>query len=248
MTAANAARVVGDRTCAIVIPHVYGIFADIESFRQFGVALIEDCAQALNAPGKQAVKGDVAVLSFHPTKCLTAGEGGMALASNAEVLARMRAYRDGGDGYHGRLFSPLSDLAAGLAHAQLDRYDEGLARRREIAAGYRSAVELCTPSALNHPALDRSMFFRFPLRLPGGLAACQQAFAALGVQVRRGVDELLHRGMAYPDAAFPSAVAHFDTTVSLPIYPALSRAHELRCIDAVTQVLPRLYQSATEPI
>lgn len=248
ITAATAASSISARTRAIVVPHIYGIFADIDSFRPFGVSIIEDCAQALAGAGQRAMQGDVAVLSFHPTKCLTAGEGGMALASDEVVLARMRDYRDGsGNGCWARLLSPLSDLAAGLALSQLDRYEQGLTRRRDIAERYRDVIESCYPAALNRAALDRSMFFRFPLHLPGGLAACQQAFAELGVQVRKGVDELLHRGLGLPDTVFPLAVAHFDTTVSLPIYPALSVDQEARCVAAITQVLARLFQSETEP-
>jgi perosamine synthetase len=239
MTAADAARVIGTHTRAIVVPHMYGIFADIDAFRPLGLPIIEDCAQALDASCSRALKGDVAVLSFHPTKCLTAGEGGMALAADADLVARMRAYRDGG-GYVSRLFCPLSDVAAGLALSQLDRYEQGLARRREIAANYRNAVDSCCPAALNPAALERSMFFRFPLHLAGGLDACQHSFARMGVQVRKGVDELLHRLTGRSDAEFPFAVAHFEMTVSLPIYPALTRAQEACCIDAIVHVLPHL--------
>lgn len=242
MTPAEAGRVVGSRTRAIVVPHLYGIFADIDAFRALGVPVIEDCAQALDASGKHPAKGDVTVLSFHPTKCLTSGEGGMALSSDANILARMRAYRDGSDGgCQPRYLSPLSDIAGSLALAQLDRYEEGLSRRRQIASGYMAAVESCCPGVLNRSAFGDSMFFRFPLRVPGGLDACQQAFAEFGVQVRKGVDALLHRGMGQADELFPVALELFETTVSIPIYPALSRSQELRCIEAITQVLPSLH-------
>lgn len=241
MTPAAVARIVGARTRAVIVPHLYGIFADIEAFRVFGLPIIEDCAQALDAPGKRPLKGDVAVLSFHPTKCLTSGEGGMALAADRDVLAAMRTYRDGSDaGFKPRLFSPLSDIAAGLVLAQLDRYEEGLLRRRQIAAAYLDVIEACCPAVLNRLALQHSMFFRFPVRVRGGLGACRQAFADLGVQVRQGVDALLHRGAGLGDQSFPVAVDLFETTVSLPIYPDLSRSQELRCIKAITQILPRL--------
>ncbi len=243
VTASDVSRVFSSRTRAIVVPHMYGIFADINEFRSFDVPILEDCAQAVDAKGARVVQGDVAVLSFHPTKCLTAGEGGMVLSSNTATLARMRTYRDGNgsDGaiYCDRQFSPLSDMAAGLALSQLDHYESGLERRRELARRYLAVVDSCCPSAINHSALSRSMFFRFPLHLPGGLEACQDAFAKFGVQVRRGVDELLHRRMGLPDTSFPNAIEHFETTVSLPIYPALSNVHVSRCIEAVEHVLPR---------
>lgn len=244
MTPIDVKHVIRKRTRAIVVPHLYGIFADIGAFREFGVPIIEDCAQAFDAYGKRPIKGDVAVLSFHPTKCLTAGEGGMVLSSDANIVARMRTYRDGSDaGYRPRLFSPLSDIAASLALAQLDRYEDGLVRRRQIAGNYIGAIESCCPYVLSKAALEDSMFFRFPFRVPGGVAACQQAFAAFGVQVRQGVDALLHRSAGQTDYEFPVAVELFETTVSLPIYPDLSRSQESCCIEAIKYVLPRLFNS-----
>jgi perosamine synthetase len=245
MTASDASRVLTSRTRAIVAPHMYGIFADIDELRSLGVPIIEDCAQAVDAKGARVTQADVTVLSFHPTKCFTAAEGGMVLSTNSEALARMRTYRDGNVDdsavYSARLFSPLSDVAAGLALSQLDHYELGLACRREISAKYLAIIESCCPSAINRSALGRSMFFRFPLHLPGGLPACQDDFAKFGVQVRRGVDELLHRRMGLPDTKFPNAVKHFETTVSLPIYPALTDNQVSRCIEAAKHILPRFH-------
>lgn len=238
MTLADAKRVATERTAAIIVPHMYGIFADIASFRTLGVPIIEDCAQALGAEGGRKSEADVLVLSFHPTKCLTSGEGGMAISSDSTVLERMRARRDGLDsGYAARYFSPLSDLAAGLAMSQLDRYADALSRRREIAAHYVAVIEESRPSALNMKAVGHSMFFRFPLHIEGGLDACKSAFLDLGIHVRKGVDQLLHRGSGLPDLLFPSAVRHFDRTVSIPIYPALSAGQEQRCAEALARVL-----------
>lgn len=164
----------------------------------------------------------------------------MAISSDDEIIQRMRIYRDGSDiVYRPRLFSPLSDMAAGLVLVQLDRYEEGMARRRQIASNYIEAVESCRPEALNRSALDSSMFFRFPLRVPGVVDVYQKAFADLGVQVRKGVSTLLHRSMGKADQLFPVAVRLLDATLSVPIYPALSRRQELRCIEAMVQVLSR---------
>ena len=245
ITASDASRVFSSRTRAIVVPHMYGIFAEIDEFRSFGVPIVEDCAQAIDANGTRVAQGDVTVLSFHPTKCFTAAEGGIVLSSDSSILDRMRTYRDGngGDGavYVARLFSPLSDVAAGLALSQLDHYELGLARRREISEKYRAIIDSSYPSAINHSAFSRSMFFRFPLHLPGGLATFQDAFAKFDIQVRRGVDELLHRRLKLPDTEFPNAINHFETTVSLPIYPALTYDQLSRCIEAVKDVFSRFH-------
>lgn len=235
MTAIEAKRHISSKTKAIIVPHIYGIFADIDSFRHLQVPIIEDCAQALDAYKKRSAKGDVVVLSFHPTKCLAAGEGGMAISSDEKILNRMRAYRDGDSAiYASRLFSPLSDIASSLVLAQLDRYEDGLLRRREIASAYISVIDSCCPNILNKEALRNSMFFRFPLCVNGGLNSCQQDFADVGIQVRKGVDELLHRGSGQLDQMFPVAVDLFNTTISVPIYPALSSDEERRCVEAIS--------------
>ena len=238
MTRTDAERCISNKTRAIIAPHMYGIFADVPSLRSLGFPVIEDCAQALDAEGKHHLEGDVAILSFHPTKCLTSGEGGMAVASDDGILARMRAYRDGAKtGYCARLLSPMSNIAAGLALSQADQYNQMLERRREIARCYFNALEICAPDCLNREAVENSMFFRFPIRVSGGLESCQRAFLDRRVHVRRGVDKLLHREMKLPDSQFPTAIALFESTVSIPVYPALSKSQMLRCISAMEHVL-----------
>lgn len=242
MTVADVEQVVSHKTRAIIVPHMYGIFAEVESLRVLGVPIIEDCAQALDSYGARPTKADVAVFSFHPTKCLTAGEGGMAASSDAAILERMRIYRDGlKNRYYARFFSPISDISAALALSQLERYEEALVRRREIAAHYVEVLDACCPAVINRDALKSSMFFRFPLRIQCDFTTCQQAFLEHGIHVRKGVDQLLHRGMGRYDYEFPVAAELFDTTLSIPIYPALSSDEELRCAEALSQVLPSLH-------
>ncbi|MBK9517847.1 MAG: DegT/DnrJ/EryC1/StrS family aminotransferase [Anaeromyxobacter sp.] len=236
--AADAARHLGPRTRAVIVPHQYGVFAEVGAFRALGVPIIEDCAQALGAAGSRPLEADVAVLSLHPTKCLTAGEGGLAAARDPALAEVLRRLRDGSrEAPCARVPAPLSDLAAALALSQLDRYPEGLERRRRLAARYAAALEVAAPACLRRPAMARSMFFRFPVAPAGGLEGCQAAFLARGVQVRRGVDLLLHRAMGLDDRLFPVAVAHFASTVSLPIHPALTPAEEDRCVEAAAAVL-----------
>lgn len=235
---AQVGPLVTPRTQAIIVPHLYGLFCDVAAFRGFNVAVVEDCAQALGPPGSHAMGGDVAVLSFHPTKCLTTGEGGMAIARAPELLTRMQKLRDDDtSGGARRLFSPLSDLAAALGLSQLRRYDSFLARRREIASCYAQALGRRGATLAPWWSRRPTMYFRFPLRIPDGLEGVAAGFSARGVTVRRGVDELLHRLAGLSDAAFPRAVRHYHETVSLPIYPALTDEELGRCAEAVRAIL-----------
>jgi perosamine synthetase len=244
VTPDNMAPRLTDRTRALIVPHMYGIFAPVASFRAFGIPVIEDCAQALAGCGQRRIEGDIAIFSFNPTKCLATGEGGMAISAAPGLVAMMRAHRDGKvEAPARRLFSPLSDLAAGLGLSQLARYEEALARRAHLAQLYRQRLAPLIPDSLPALSGDQTMWFRFPLWIPGGLDACQELFAHRGVHVRQGVDNLLHRCMKLSDREYPAAVRHFQETVSLPLYPALTGAEHTRCVEAAEEIFSRLHRA-----
>ncbi len=226
------------KTRAIIVPHFMGIFSDARAFLEFGVPVIEDCAQAIGARGSHRIHGDIAIFSFHPTKLITTGEGGMAIAPRAELAARMRYLRDGDARLTGgRLFSPMSDLASALGLSQLRRYPQALKRRQELARRYLKALRPVVPQAFAHFPESRSMFFRFPLEVDGGTERYQRGFLERGVRVSKGVDALLHRSKGLGDKDFSRSVHLFDRTVSLPIYPALSDAEFDRCVAAAIELL-----------
>jgi len=84
---------------------------------------------------------------------------------------------------------------------------------------------------------DASMFFRFPIRVPGGdFETIRARFAEHGVHVRRGVDALLHREGAHAASEFPNTERLFAETVSIPIYPALRDDEQDRVIAACRRV------------
>lgn len=223
------------RTRAIIVPHLFGLRTDLAPFRALGVPVVEDCAQLFGPRSWHAVQGTIAIFSFHPTKCLTTGEGGMALTPDPDLARRMRALRDGEAARSSRwLFSPLSDLAAALGLSQLERYPEFLARRRDLHARYSAALKPVLPEGVAW--LDRvpTMHYRFPLRVPGGTDRFAEGFLQQGVHIRRAVDRLLHRSLGRPDSDFPGARRLYDETVSLPIYPALTEAEFTHCLHAAT--------------
>lgn len=226
------------RTKAVIVPHMYGLFAPVAAFRSMGLTIIEDCAQAIGAYGQAPVAGDLAIFSFQPTKCLTTGEGGMVVGRDGGTVERLRTLRDEGrDGHARRMaFSPMSDLAAALGLSQLHRYPESLERRRRVAARYVDALAPSLGSELRLPVLERGMFFRFPVCMPGGVDAYAARFTEQGITVRKGVDRLLHREVGISDAGFPHSVRLFEQTVSLPIYPALSEEEIVRCVDTARRV------------
>jgi UDP-4-amino-4-deoxy-L-arabinose-oxoglutarate aminotransferase len=235
VTAETVARAMTARTRAIVAVHTFGATADVGAMSALGVPVIEDAAQALGsvARGSRAgTTGAVGIFSFHATKMLTTGEGGAVVARDPAVLAAVRDARDAG-----LVPSPMSDLSAALGSSQLARFEGFLARRRDIARRYFDELPESVTSPLRRSA-EGSGFFRFPLRWPGGsYEEVNASFAARGIAVRRGVDELNHRHVGLPDHLFAQSVDRFDTTVSIPIYPALRDDQVDRIIETSLALL-----------
>jgi perosamine synthetase len=84
------------------------------------------------------------------------------------------------------------------------------------------------------------VFFRFPIRTAASFEELRAGFSQQGVQVRRGVDTLLHRSMEREGSLFPGAERAFRETLSIPLYPALTDDEALRVIAAARHILSRL--------
>jgi dTDP-4-amino-4,6-dideoxygalactose transaminase len=139
---------------ALIVVDLYGQCADYDSIqdacREYGVALIEDAAEALGATyqGKPAGSfGTIGVLSFNGNKIITTSGGGAFVSDDAALVQRARHlasqarhpvahYEHSEIGYNYR----LSNLLAAIGRAQLSRLDGLIARRREINRTYRAAL------------------------------------------------------------------------------------------------------------
>jgi perosamine synthetase len=154
------------RTKAVITVDLYGNMADYDQVLQIaakhGLRVIEDCAEAAGATykGKEAGGfGDVSVFSFHGSKTLTTGEGGMLLTDDASLFARANFLRD-----HGRApgdFSfensevafkyKMSSMQAALGLAQTERLDELIAKKREAFGWYAQRLSGIPGIVLNNP-------------------------------------------------------------------------------------------------
>ena len=237
VSAATIGARVTSRTAAVVAVHSLGAVADIPAIKAAaGVPVIEDCCQAFGAllNGKPAgTIGDACVLSFHATKLLTTGEGGMALSANVNIQGKLAEMRRQASRLQYQV-SPLADIQSALGLSQLARYDSFLARRRQLADYYSSALAT-TAIALPQDVRQRSVYYRFPVRAARNFDDVQRSFAAAGVHVRRGVDTLIHARRGVP-GQFPIAERLFEETVSLPIYPSLTDADAAHVAHTAQQV------------
>lgn len=128
---------------AVWLVHIGGHLAfDVERIaaicRREGVALLEDCAHAHGASfrgSKAGTFGDAGIYSFHATKTISTGEGGMLVSANADLLAFAREFRDYGkpsyevEGGNYR----MCEFCAAIGCVQVPRLDEIVAWKNEYA-------------------------------------------------------------------------------------------------------------------
>lgn len=151
------------KTRAIMPVHFAGHPCRMDAFtdlaRRHGLAIVEDCAHALEASihGKRAgTWGDVGAFSFYPTKSITTAEGGMLVTTRAELAERIEILRlhgisrdawkrYGNEGFrHWETLNAgfkynMYDLQAALGLAQLPKVEMFWDRRRAIARAYDGA-------------------------------------------------------------------------------------------------------------
>ena len=143
------------RTTGIVAVHLYGLPADMDALRavarRHGLFLVEDAAQAHGARyrGESAGSlGDAAAFSFFGGKVITTGEGGMFVTDDARRAEMARRLRNHGEDpehrYHATQLGfnyRMTNVAAAIGLAQLERFRWHVGRRRANAARYRSHLE-----------------------------------------------------------------------------------------------------------
>jgi perosamine synthetase len=167
LSAASFEASITPRTKAVIVVDLYGNMPDMAAIRAIakarGLAVIEDAAEAHGSEqgGRKAGSfGDVGVFSFHGSKTMTTGEGGMLVTDRTELFERVMFLRD-----HGRLpgdryfFNQevafkykMSSMQAALGLAQLERIDELVDRKRQIFAWYREELAGIDGLTLNSEA------------------------------------------------------------------------------------------------
>ena len=269
-----AAAAVGEATAGVLPVHIFGFPAAIASIERLaserGLGVLEDCAQALgtlDADGREAgSRGNPAAFAFYANKQMTTGEGGMLVprSEGGAELARSERNQGRAPGMkfmdHERLgFNyRLTDVAAALGIAQLERLGELLAARAEIAAGYSERfAELGArepgegdPDDLVLPLADRGAerrsWFVYILRLPKAI----DRDAVIAELDRRGIDarpyipcihlyDFYRERFGLREGQFPVAEDFSSRSLALPFYPGLGEASRERVVTEVASILGR---------
>lgn len=153
------------RTKAVIPVDLYGSLADYDAIQaiaaRHGIAVIEDAAEAIGSEseGRRAgTFGDMAIFSFHGSKTMTTGEGGMLVTNREDLHQRALVLGD-----HGRIPAErgmfwnheiaykykMSSMQAALGLAQLERIEELVERKRQIFSWYQARLATVEGLTLN---------------------------------------------------------------------------------------------------
>jgi dTDP-4-amino-4,6-dideoxygalactose transaminase len=161
LDAAKLAELITPRTRAIVVVHYAGVACDMDPIlalaREHGIAVVEDAAQAIDSFYKGQALGSLGLFgafSFHETKNVIAGEGGLLTVNDPAHIARAEVIREKGtnrsaffrgeiDKYGwvdvGSSFLP-SDIVSAYLYAQLEVLDTIQARRKALWKRYHDQL------------------------------------------------------------------------------------------------------------
>lgn len=258
-----ARRRLADRSRPVrfLVPvHLYGHALPLDGLeqlsREFGVELIEDCAQAIGATSGRRPVGSAsrcAATSFYPTKNLGAfGDGGAVLCDDDTLAQRARSLRDYGqtDKYvhtHLGMNSRLDELQAALLRAvQLPQLASQTARRRQLAERYLDGLRNPRLAIPPVPRDSGSVWHLFPVIVAGDREHFRAHLKAAGVATGlhyplliSAQQALVEAGHALaPAGTFPVAERFARQEVSLPMHPFLSDEDCARVIDACNSWTP----------
>lgn len=223
---------------------------DLERLAQsFGVPLIVDSAASLGGREPSGAwvggSGDAEIFSLHATKVFGVGEGG-AVFVRKHLAERLRktinfGLADGVPevlGFNGK----LSEVHAAIGLAVLERIDGFIARRGEIARGYRA--RLAQDAALEHPPnAGAPPWQTYPVALPGDADAVVEELVAAGVGVRRYYAPPLHRTPPFAaDVSLPTTDDLSARMICLPVYSDMSD----RELDEIIAIANRVLAPAFE--
>lgn len=259
----------------LVAVHLCGQPCDMQAIsvlaKRYGFKVIEDASHAIGGKYQGELIGncrhsDITVFSFHPVKIITTAEGGMALTNSAELAGKMALLRSHGitrdpaqmthaaDGlwYYQQIdlgFNyRMTELQAALGFSQLQRLDQFVARRHELAARYDHLLEaLPVTTPWQHPESYSGLhLYVVRLKLEQIGKSHREVFESLREQ---GIGVNLHyipihtqpyyQRMGFKEGDFPEAERYYAEAISLPMFQAMTDAQQ----DEVMVALQRALQA-----
>jgi dTDP-4-amino-4,6-dideoxygalactose transaminase len=250
-------RRITSKTRALIVVHLYGLAADVDPIVNFahahGLKVIEDNAQAIAAAYKgrrTGSLGDVACLSFYPTKNLGAyGDGGMVVTDSAELAERIRVLRNHGQtskyvssepGWNSR----LDELQAAILRVKLKHLEGWTRARQERAAEYtRRLVEI---RGVMPPLVSEGyehVFHQYTIRVEKRdelQRSLQENRIGSAVYYPMPLHlQPIYASLGYKKGDFPHAERAAQEVLSLPMYPELRMEQVERVTRAIGEFMER---------
>jgi UDP-4-amino-4,6-dideoxy-N-acetyl-beta-L-altrosamine transaminase len=240
-----------------------------ELAQEFGFRVLEDASHSIGAQRNGEPVGscrwsDITVFSFHPVKIITSGEGGLALTNDSELAWKMGTLRSHGitrdeDRLEQESLGPwyyeqqtlgfnyrMTDLQAALGLSQLERLDEFVGRRNQLAQRYD---ELLAELPIQRPTIlkgNLSSFHLYVIRLPTREhpERHRKVFerlrqAGIGVNLHYMPVHLQpdYRRLGFREGMFPEAEAYGREAISLPLFPSMTEEQQDRVVNELKQSL-----------
>ncbi|MFZ4789868.1 MAG: DegT/DnrJ/EryC1/StrS family aminotransferase [Candidatus Competibacteraceae bacterium] len=259
-------RAITPRTKAIMPTHFGGLPVDMDRLYKiagkYGLRVIEDAALAMGSSwrGRRIGSfGDLIVFSFHPNKNMTTIEGGALVINDEAEALEVEKLRFHGitrlpDGTRDVVFPGgkfnLPDVNARIGLGQLAQLEEFNSRRREWVADYFQLLQTDPPCLLPHPGypgdasghswnlfapllpLDRLRIDRSQFR-----AALESRGIGTGISYEAAHLTTLFRSDGHSEGELPNTERIARETVTLPLFPTMTRADVERVCVAVDEVL-----------
>lgn len=157
------------RTKAVIPVNIYGNMPEMDAIldvaKRHGISVVEDAAESIGSEYKGRMSGSFGVsgvFSFHGSKTLTTGEGGMLVTDDQALYERAMVLRDHGRPPGDKMFCntdiafkyKMSSMQAALGLAQIERIDELVDRKRQIFSWYEERLRTIDNIAYNSEAVD----------------------------------------------------------------------------------------------
>jgi UDP-4-amino-4,6-dideoxy-N-acetyl-beta-L-altrosamine transaminase len=243
------AKAIGKLPKIVVPVHFSGQSCDMQSIYdlgiEYGFSIIEDAAHAIGAYYKGQPVGncrfsDITVLSFHPVKIITTGEGGASLTNNKSLAHKMKMFRSHGIervenknknvtsdswiydqkllGYNYR----MTDISAALGISQLKRLDYYVSKRLEIVTWYNEKISELDLKPLQIGSNNKSSHHLYVVRLNSKSLIRGKVFDYMR---ESGIGVNVHYIPVYKHSYFNSdiqligAEEYYNSAITLPLFP-----------------------------
>ncbi|HOJ49527.1 MAG TPA: DegT/DnrJ/EryC1/StrS aminotransferase family protein [Spirochaetota bacterium] len=226
---------------AIILVPLFGVPIDVKVYKKYNLPIIYNATQVLgsyydNIPaGKDA---DFVYLSFYATKMITTGGlGGAILTDNKLYYEKIKNLiaRDPNKNYPTYPFL-MSDLQASMGIAQLNRLDEFIDVRRNIANFYNENFKprgiIIPPSFPNR----KLSFFRYILKIKE-IEKVIKLVKEHNIELKRPVESPLYTYLGENPEDFPVSHLAYIQNLSIPIYPTLSNQQVKKIVKVVSNII-----------